>query len=131
MHSVVPSSGLHLDLYNRVDIGLDTFPYNGTTTTCEALWMGVPVITLAGQTHAARVGASLLTNVGLSELIATTHEGYTEIAITLSNNIEKLAYLRKTLRNTMAGSVLTNKERFTENLETLLRDIWRTWCETP
>jgi protein O-GlcNAc transferase len=131
LHSVILSSRLHLDLYNRVDIGLDTFPYNGTTTTCEAIWMGLPVITLAGQTHAARVGASLLTTIGHSELIAATHEEYTELAVNLAEDTEKLAYLRNTLRNTMANSALTDEKRFTENLETLLRDIWKNWCETP
>jgi len=129
LHSVIQSSRLHLDLYNRVDIGLDTFPYNGTTTTCEALWMGVPVITLAGKTHVSRVGASLLSNVGLAELVATTHDEYIAIAVTLSKKTEKIAYLRKTLRETMATSAVTNKERFTRNLETLYRDIWRTWCD--
>ena len=75
-----PSQLRHLELYNRIDIGLDTFPYHGTTTTCEALWMGVPVVTLAGQRHAARVGVSLLTNLGLGELIADTPEQYLQIA---------------------------------------------------
>lgn len=131
LHSMIQSTRLHLDLYNRVDIGLDTFPYNGTTTTCEALWMGVPVITLAGQTHVSRVGASLLSNAGLAELVATTHEGYIAIAAKLSQNREKLTHMRKTLRGTMATSALTDKERFTLNLERLYRDIWRTWCETP
>src|SRR6185503_11079693 len=64
--------GNHLDLYGKVDIALDTFPYNGTTTTCEAMWMGVPVVTLAGQTHVSRVGASLLGAVGVDDFIATT-----------------------------------------------------------
>ncbi|MDQ7787566.1 MAG: tetratricopeptide repeat protein [Thermodesulfovibrionales bacterium] len=130
LHSGILSSRLHLDFYNRVDIGLDTFPYNGTTTTCEALWMGVPVITLAGKTHAARVGASLLSNVGLAEFVAKTHEEYAAIAVNLSKDLEKLVYLRNTLRKTMASSVLTNANRFANNLETMYRDIWRRWCET-
>jgi predicted O-linked N-acetylglucosamine transferase (SPINDLY family) len=121
---------LHLDLYNRIDIGLDTFPYNGTTTTCEALWMGVPVITLAGKTHAARVGASLLTNAGLEDMIAETQDKYRDIAVLLARDMNKLQVLRESLRERVAQSPLTDAQRFAAHLETCLRDIWRQWCET-
>jgi len=70
----------HLDTYNMIDIGLDTFPYNGTTTTCEALWMGVPIISLAGTTHVSRVGMSILSNVGVPEFAAETGDAYVEKA---------------------------------------------------
>jgi predicted O-linked N-acetylglucosamine transferase (SPINDLY family) len=118
----------HLSKYNSVDIGLDTFPYNGTTTTCEALWMGVPVITLAGTNHASRVGVSLLSNVGLTELIARTQEEYIEIAVKLARNIERLRSLQESLRDRMAQSPLTNAGRFTAHLEKCYRDIWIQWC---
>ncbi|MDQ7787567.1 MAG: tetratricopeptide repeat protein [Thermodesulfovibrionales bacterium] len=123
-----PSSLPHLSLYNRIDIALDTFPYNGTTTTCEALWMGVPVITLAGNTHASRVGVSLLSNVGLPELIAKTEYEYSEIALNLSHDIRKLNLLRNTLRNMMASSPLMDSKKFIQYLEKSYHDIWADYC---
>jgi predicted O-linked N-acetylglucosamine transferase (SPINDLY family) len=125
---VIPLVREHLDLYNRIDIGLDTFPYNGTTTTCEALWMGVPVITLAGATHASRVGVSLLSSVGLPELIATTPEEYMAIAVGLAHDLEKLQSLRRSLRGMMARSPLTDAQTFTHHLEEVVRRMWTAWC---
>jgi predicted O-linked N-acetylglucosamine transferase (SPINDLY family) len=125
-----PSRREHLDLYNRIDIALDTFPYHGTTTTCEALSMGVPVVTLAGDTHCSRVGVSLLSNVGLPELIAYTPESYIEKAVTLANDLEKLQSLRVTLRDKMTLSPLSDAKRFTANLEKCYREIWKQWCKT-
>jgi predicted O-linked N-acetylglucosamine transferase (SPINDLY family) len=90
-----PSGPAHLAYYERVDVALDPFPYNGTTTTCEALWMGVPVVTLRGDRHAGRVGASLLTQIGLMDLIANSVEEYQEIAVALARNPERLDYLRR------------------------------------
>jgi predicted O-linked N-acetylglucosamine transferase (SPINDLY family) len=118
----------HLGLYNEIDIGLDTFPYNGTTTTCEALWMGVPVVTLAGDRHASRVGASLLSAIGLSELIAKTDEEYLETAVALAHDIDRLQSLRERLRDRMKQSPLINAERFTVNLENCLREMWQQYC---
>ena len=118
----------HLALYNRIDIALDTFPYHGTTTTCEAMWMGVPVITLAGNTHASRVGVSLLSNVGLPELIATTPEEYVAKAIDLARDLEKLQSLRKCLRDMMSRSPLTDAKKFTHHLEEAYRRMWINWC---
>jgi predicted O-linked N-acetylglucosamine transferase (SPINDLY family) len=123
-----PSSKGHLETYNRIDIALDTFPYHGTTTTCEALWMGIPVITLAGTTHASRVGVSLLSNVGLPELVATTPEEYVVKAVDLARDLEKLQTLRKCLRVMMAHSPLTDAKKFTENLEQCYRKVWKRWC---
>ncbi|MBM4137690.1 MAG: tetratricopeptide repeat protein [Nitrospira sp.] len=120
----------HLRHYDRVDIGLDTFPYNGTTTTCEAMWMGVPVITLAGENHASRVGASLLSNTGLTDLIATTKEDYVNIAIHLASDINRLQSLREQLRGMMAQSTLCDAKRFTVYLENLYRQMWIQWCES-
>jgi protein O-GlcNAc transferase len=96
----------HLSLYHGVDIALDPFPYNGTTTTCEALWMGVPVVTLAGRTHVARVGASLLTHTGLGDWIAATPDHYAEIAIAAAQDLPRLAELRRTLRERLHASPL-------------------------
>lgn len=119
----------HLALYNRIDIALDTFPYNGTTTTCEALWMGVPVITLAGSRHAGRVGVSLLTQLGLADYIADTPEDYVHLAMQLASNVDKLAALRKNLRVRMANSLLCDGKNFTRRLEETYRALWRQWCE--
>jgi len=120
----------HLDLYNRIDIALDTFPYNGTTTTCEALWMGVPVVTLQGDIHASRVGSSLLSNVGLPKLIAGNQEEYVDISVALAHDRERLKTFRKSLRDLMARSPLTDSKGFTATLEMHYREIWRQWCET-
>lgn len=125
----VSSSAAHLALYGEVDIGLDTFPYNGTTTTCEALWMGVPVITLVGHTHAGRVGLSLLTTVGLRELAAITPEEYVACAAALAADIGSLSALRASLRERMRASPLCDAAAFAGTLETAFREIWRRWCE--
>jgi protein O-GlcNAc transferase len=119
----------HLAMYNRVDIALDTFPYNGTATTCEALWMGVPVITLAGNTHASRVGTSILSNVGLSDFIAHTGKEYIEIAVAATKDIPALQFLRKGLRNKMLYSPLCDKKGFIKNLEHMYWQIWRDFCK--
>jgi predicted O-linked N-acetylglucosamine transferase (SPINDLY family) len=107
----------HFLLYNTVDIALDTFPYNGTTTTCEALFMGVPVITLKGDAHVSRVGASLLHHSGLDGFIASTVDEYVEKAVALSNNVEMLSSLRKVLRDKIGSSTLMNPGSFAEKLE--------------
>jgi predicted O-linked N-acetylglucosamine transferase (SPINDLY family) len=120
----------HLGLYNRVDIALDTFPYTGTTTTCEALWMGVPVVTLAGNTHVSRVGTSLLSNIGLPELIATTPDEYVAIAVNLADDLKKLRSLRENLRDTMSHSPLTDAKKFIISLEKCYRSIWEQWCNS-
>jgi protein O-GlcNAc transferase len=118
----------HLEAYHRIDIGLDTFPYNGTTTTCEALWMGVPVITLSGDTHASRVGASLLSNMGLTMFIARTSEEYVRITAALAADIHKLKTLREQLRTTMRNSPLTNAGRLTADLENCFTQMWQKYC---
>jgi protein O-GlcNAc transferase len=118
----------HMELYHQVDVALDTFPYNGTTTTCEALWMGVPVITLAGQMHMSRVGVSLLSNVGLPELIAQTPQQYVEIAVKLAGDLPRLTELRATLRQRMQASPLMDAPRFARNVEAAYRDMWCKWC---
>jgi predicted O-linked N-acetylglucosamine transferase (SPINDLY family) len=107
----------HLTLYGRVDIGLDSFPYNGTTTTCEALWMGVPMVTLAGQTHVARVGASILSHVGFFEGIATTVDDYVERAVGLAADLQTLANIRAGLRERVRSSSLVDQRAFVTALE--------------
>jgi predicted O-linked N-acetylglucosamine transferase (SPINDLY family) len=115
----------HLSQYNAVDIALDTFPYNGTTTTCEALSMGVPVITLAGQHHAGRVGMSLLTAIGLQSFIAADHEQYIMKTVELASDISTLCGLRKNLRNQLLHSPLCDAPAFTRQFEDALLDMWR------
>lgn len=115
----------HLNGYNLLDIALDSFPYNGTTTTCEALWMGVPVITLAGNNHVSRVGVSQMTNLGLPELIARDTNDYVDIAVALANDVPRLAALRATMRERLKNSPLMNVPRFTKNLEEAYEVIWK------
>ena len=110
----------HLALYARVDIAVDTFPYNGTTTTCEALWMGVPVLSLAGQRHAGRVGASLLRAAGLADWLAESPEAFVAIARRRASDIGALATLRASLRQQVEASPLCDAESFTHRLETAL-----------
>ncbi|MFQ5469338.1 MAG: sulfotransferase domain-containing protein [Gammaproteobacteria bacterium] len=115
----------HLDYYNEVDIALDTFPYNGTTTTCEALWMGVPVLTLVGDVHAQRVSYSILKNIGIEEIIAYSEEQYIDIALQLANDIERLEKLHKLIPVQLKSSILCDPDRFTRQLETLYQDAWK------
>ncbi|MFZ5906237.1 MAG: tetratricopeptide repeat protein [Nitrospirota bacterium] len=126
----VPSVYEHLKLYSSIDIALDTYPYNGTTTTCEALWMGVPVITLEGNTHASRVGVSLLSNIGVPELIAKTKEEYLERACDLSADVSRLQLYREHLRDRISHSALTDAGQFVSALEQRYRLMWETWCKS-
>jgi protein O-GlcNAc transferase len=119
----------HLDLYNRVDIGLDPFPYNGTTTTCEALWMGVPVVTLRGDRHSSRVGASILTRVGLKDFITENEGEYISKTVELASNLDRLKELRAGMRRRMMESPLCNPESFARSIEKAYREIWKTFCD--
>jgi protein O-GlcNAc transferase len=115
--------------YHRIDIALDTFPYHGTTTTCESLCMGVPVVTRAGNSHVSRVGVSLLHSVGLPELIGNSPEEYCSIAVTLAGDTVCLAALRATLRERLLASPLADNSAFTRHLEGVYRQIWQRWCK--
>ncbi|MGA2442648.1 MAG: hypothetical protein ABSH08_16970, partial [Tepidisphaeraceae bacterium] len=118
----------YLELYHRIDAGLDTFPSNGHTTSLDSFWMGVPVVTLVGQTVVGRAGLSQLTNLGLPELIARTPEEYVRIAANLARNLPRLAELRRTLRGRMQASPLMDAPRFARNVEAAYRQMWRNWC---
>ena len=109
----------HLALYGEVDIALDTYPYNGTTTTCEALWMGVPVVSLRGATHASRVGASLLRAAGLDQLVAGDVPTYVQTAVGLTNDRERLAGLRAGMRDQLRASILCDAQGFARRIERL------------
>jgi predicted O-linked N-acetylglucosamine transferase (SPINDLY family) len=115
--------------YNRIDISLDPFPWAGGTTTCDALWMGVPVITLAGRTAVGRGGVSILSNIGLDDLVAATPSQYVSIAACLAGDIARLFRLRSSLRQRMLESPLTDRPRFTEGVEAAYRQMWRRWSE--
>ncbi len=120
-----PSYEKHLGSYGQIDIALDTWPYCGTTTTCEALWMGVPVLTLAGPTHVSRVGASLLHAVGLDELVANSADEYLARAAELAGDRERLTTLRRDLRQRMEASVLCDARGFAGRMQELFQRLWR------
>lgn len=119
----------HFALYNRIDIALDTYPYNGTTTTCEALFMGVPVVTERGDRHVSRVGASLLARLELDELVASSGDDYVRIAAALAADPERLRRLRATMRARLAASALCDERGQTRTLERALRQMWRLYCQ--
>ena len=118
----------HLRLYDRMDIALDTFPYHGTTTTCEAMWMGVPTLSLCGDAHVSRVGASLLTQVGLEDWIAADEDAYVAQAIQRAADLPALAQIRGDLRGKMRASSLCNTTQFTHDLEGAYRTMWQACC---
>jgi len=124
----VPDSIDHLSVYNRIDIALDTFPYNGTTTTCEALWMGVPTITFSGDRHASRVSASILKHAELDQFVADDLASYKNLAIALAENPEPLVALRPIMREQLNLSSLCNAEQFTANFETALSQLVTKSC---
>jgi predicted O-linked N-acetylglucosamine transferase (SPINDLY family) len=119
----------YLELYHRLDIILDTAPYNGHTTSLDALWMGVPVVSLAGNTRVSRAGLSQLTNLGLPELVAHSETEYVNIAESLARDLPRLARLRSTLRERMQNSVLMDAPRFARNVEAAYRSMWHAWGE--
>ncbi|MBC8105328.1 MAG: tetratricopeptide repeat protein [Anaerolineae bacterium] len=129
MHSWVTYDQRHA-IVAGVDIALDTFPYNGTTTTCEILWLGVPCITLAGQTHVTRVSASILRAIGHPELITSTPDQYRLLAIDLARDIDRLNAYRSQINQHMADSPLVDAPRFVRNLENVYRVAWETWCKS-
>ena len=119
----------YLRLYDRIDVCLDPLPYNGITTSCDALWMGVPVVTLAGSTAAGRAGTSILENLGLHELAAGDGDQFVQIATALAGDLPRLAELRRTLRDRMRRSPLMDGPAFARAMEGAYRRMWRRWAE--
>lgn len=115
----------------EADIALDTFPYQGQTTTCECLWMGVPVVTLAGRAHVARVGSALLQRAGLGHLVAETGEEYGRIAARLAGDWDELARLRSGMRPRLEAYGITDGRRLAGEVEEAYRSMWRLWCAGP
>ena len=119
-----------LAAHNDADIALDAFPFHGTTTTAHTLWMGVPLITLSGRVHAGRVGVSMLSNAGLSDLVARSEDDYVALAVELARDGARLQDLRRTLRARMCASPNMDGARFTRHLEDAYRKVWAAYCET-
>jgi len=118
-----------LNTYNRVDIALDPWPYSGGLTTCEALLMGVPVITLPGPTFAGRHSATHLINAGLPELVVDNWERYEQLAIDLASNLENLSTIRRNLRRQLENSPVCDHRRFARNFSIAMRAVWQRYCE--
>tara|TARA_B100001123_G_scaffold175376_1_gene201321 strand:+ start:2626 stop:4755 length:2130 start_codon:yes stop_codon:yes gene_type:complete len=128
--AAMPSTFDHLNLYNEVDIALDPFPYNGTTTSCEAMLMGVPVVTMVGDLHSARVGASLMNAVGMTDLVAKTPEEYMSLASELALDLPRLRNLQAGLRERMLSSPLMDRADFSDHFGRGIREMWRAYCES-
>jgi predicted O-linked N-acetylglucosamine transferase (SPINDLY family) len=129
VHGWRADRGSHLALYGAVDIALDTHPYNGTTTTCEALWMGVPVVSRAGVVHMSRVGASILRCVDLGELVAESDARYVDLAVALAGDEPRRAALRTGLRERLRASPLLDHAEFTRRLEQCYLQVRRSHCD--
>jgi predicted O-linked N-acetylglucosamine transferase (SPINDLY family) len=117
-----------LNLYHKIDLGLDPLPCNGHTTSLDAFWMGVPILTMPGKTMVGRAGWSQLCNLDLKELAAETPEQYIAKVAQLAGDLPRLEDLRRTLRQRMVQSPLMDADRFARNMESGYRQIWRRWC---
>lgn len=124
-----PESGTFLSVYHDVDLSLDAFPWSGHTTSCDALWMGVPLVTLRGYTHCGRMAASTLTAAGFGRFVADSEDDYVRIVEELASDLAALAELRRTMRATMAASALCDGAKFIVGWERALRDAWKAWCQ--
>jgi predicted O-linked N-acetylglucosamine transferase (SPINDLY family) len=131
LHGRTKSIGDHLNLYGSVDIALDTTPYHGTTTTFEAVWMGVPVVVLAGDAHVSRVGVSILERIGGGDLITQSPQQYKDIALALAGDLDRLESIRGNLRDCLANSPLTDEPGFTRDFEAALLSMWQRYCTSP
>ncbi|GAB4833345.1 hypothetical protein Ancab_031589 [Ancistrocladus abbreviatus] len=119
----------HMQAYTLMDISLDTFPYAGTTTTCESLYMGVPCVTMQGRVHAHNVGVSLLNKIGLGHLVAKTEDEYVQLALQLASDLTSLSKLKMSLRDLMLKSPVCDGSSFTRSLESAYRLMWGRYCE--
>ena len=113
----------HLTRYHEIDIALDTFPYNGATTSCEALWMGVPVLSLIGDSAVSRMGASILNSIGLNDWLADSEHNYIELAKQHSSNLLALSTLRSTLRTQLLNSALCDENRFAQDFAECIKQM--------
>ncbi|MDH5257969.1 MAG: hypothetical protein OEX07_08165 [Gammaproteobacteria bacterium] len=129
LHHAINDKSEHIAYYNNIDICLDPLPYNGTTTTFEAIYMGVPVITLSGKSHYSRVSTSILSNLNLHNLVANSSDDYVNIATKLSDNITELKSYRQSLRKKLLSSPLTDSTKFALRFEQLLQQSWNNFCE--
>jgi predicted O-linked N-acetylglucosamine transferase (SPINDLY family) len=126
----ITDRGEYFAYYHQLDLGLDPFPYNGHTSTLDALWMGVPVVTLAGRTAVGRGGLSILSNAGLTELVAHTASEYVAIAVDWARHPERLAALRAQLRARMLASPLADAKLYAAEVEAAFRQMWQRWCHS-
>lgn len=118
----------YLETYRDIAVALDPIPFGGGTTTCDALWMGAPVVTLAGRTAVSRGGSSILSNIGLGDLVCRKKEQYLDLAANLIRDGNRLAALRRELRSRLEDSPVMNSGRFTHGVEAAFRAMWRKWC---
>lgn len=119
----------YLETWRQIDVALDPIPFGGGTTSCDALWMGVPIVTLAGRTAVSRGGSSLLANIGLGDLVCRNQEQYVDLAAQLIGDVDGLAARRQKLRDRLESSPLMDSERFARGVEDAFREMWRSWCE--
>jgi predicted O-linked N-acetylglucosamine transferase (SPINDLY family) len=127
-HEVDPKAGW-LSVYNRIDVALDTFPWSGHTTACEAVWMGVPVLTVRGDRHASRMVASVMTTLGLADdFVAADHRRFVAKGKALAGRFDFLADLRADLRQRAIDSPLCDAAGFGREMAKMYRTMWRTWC---
>jgi protein O-GlcNAc transferase len=119
----------YLERFSQIDIALDTFPFNGITTTCEGLWMGVPCVSLSGETSVSRAGRSILHAANLLELASNTPEQFVNAAAELASDMPRLRELRLSMRDRLLASPVMDHRRFARDLEAAFRQMWRAWCE--
>jgi predicted O-linked N-acetylglucosamine transferase (SPINDLY family) len=118
----------YVQLFAKIDLALDSHPCNGMTTTCHALWMGLPVVTLSGDSAVSRAGASLLHSIGMPQWIARDGGSYVQLAAELARDIPRLAELRANLRSRMRNSTLMDAPRFARQIEAAYCEMWQRWC---